>query len=90
MIFSRFLVPERCGLQWNDNTTIIGEDIDVLSGEDYVELELEGKTLKVSRDAEIRVKRGDEEMTVYADELQPEDDIIFDNKDLIWTLNEIQ
>ena len=29
-------------------------------------------------------------MTVYADELQPEDDIIFDNKDLIWTLNEIQ
>lgn len=90
LIFSRFLVPERCGLQWNDNTTIIGEDIDVLSGEDYVELELEGKTLKVSRDAEIRVKRGDEEMTVYADELQPEDDIIFDNKDLIWTLNEIQ
>ena len=90
LIFSRFLVPERCGLQWNDNTTIIGEDIDVLFGEDYVELELEGKTLKVSRDAEIRVKRGDEEMTVYADELQPEDDIIFDNKDLIWTLNEIQ
>lgn len=90
LIFSRFLVPERCGLQWNDNTTIIGEDIDILSGEDYVELELEGKTLKVSRDAEIRVKRDDEEMTVYADELQPEDDIIFDNKDLIWTLNEIQ
>lgn len=90
LIFSRFLVPERCGLQWNDNTTIIGEDIDVLSGEDYVELELEGKTLKVSRDAEIRVKRDDEEITVYADKLQPEDDIIFDNKDLIWTLNEIQ
>lgn len=90
LIFSRFLVPERCGLQWNDNTTIIGEDIDVLSGEDYVELELEGRTLKVSRDAEIRVKRDDEEITVYADELRPEDDIIFDNKDLIWTLNEIQ
>ena len=70
--------------------TIPLEDIDILSGEDYVELELEGKTLKVSRDAEIRVKRDDEEMTVYADELQPEDDIIFDNKDLIWTLNEIQ
>lgn len=90
LIFSRFLVPERCGLQWNDNTTIIGEDIDVPFGDDYVELELENRTLKVSRDAEIRIKRGDEEMTVYADELQPEDDIIFDNKDLIWTLNEIQ
>ena len=41
------------------------------------------------RDAEVRIKRDDKEMTVYADELIPEDDIIIDNKDIVWTINEI-
>lgn len=90
LIFSRFLVPERCGLNWVDDVTIIGDDIEIKSNENYVEIKLEGgKTIKVFQDAELRIKRGDKEMTVYADELSPEDDIIIDNKDIVWTINEI-
>lgn len=90
LIFSRFLVPERCGLNWVDNVTIIGDDIEIKPNETYVELKLEGdKIIKVFRDAEVRIKRDDKEMTVYADELIPEDDIIIDNKDIVWTINEI-
>ena len=90
LIFSRFLVPERCGLNWVDNVTIIGDDIEIKPNETYVELKLEGdKIIKVFRDAEVRIKRDDKEMTVYADELVPEDDIIIDNKDMVWTINEI-
>lgn len=90
LIFSRFLVPERCGLNWVDDVTIIGYDIEIKPNETYVELKLEGnKIIKVFRDAEVRIKRDDKEMTVYADELVPEDDIIIDNKDIVWTINEI-
>lgn len=90
LIFSRFLVPERCGLNWVDDVTIIGDDIEIKPNETYVELKLEGnKIIKVFRDAEVRIKRDDKEMTVYADELVPEDDIIIDNKDIVWTINEI-
>lgn len=35
------------------------------------------------------VKRGDEEIEVYADELMTNDNIVFDNRDLIWTINEL-
>lgn len=88
LIFERFLLPERAGLYPAD-TTIIGEDIE---STDYVELQLEnGKTIKVDRDAQFMVKRSDKEepIKVYADELKADDDILFDNKDLIFTINEI-
>ena len=77
-------------MNWVDNVTIIGDDIEIKPNETYVELKLEGdKIIKVFRDAEVRIKRDDKEMTVYADELIPEDDIIIDNKDIVWTINEI-
>lgn len=88
LIFERFLLPERAGLYPAD-TTIIGEDI---SSSDYMEITLEGgQVIKIDRDAELIVKReGHEEpIRVYADELEENDDILFDNKDVVFTLNEL-
>ena len=88
LIFERFLLPERAGL-YPSITTIIGEDIE---SSDYVEVALEnGKTLKLDKDAQLYVKReGEEEpITIYADELQEGDDILFDNKDELFTINEL-
>ena len=88
LIFERFLLPERAGLYPAD-VTVIGEDIE---SKDYIELTLEsGKVIKVDKDAQFMVKRAgeDEPIQVYADELQDDDDILFDNKDLIFTINEL-
>lgn len=88
LIFERFLLPERAGLSPAD-TTIIGNDID---SSHYFELTLDnGKTIKVDYDAEFMVQRAGEEdpVRVYADELQEGDEIIFDNKDILFTINEL-
>ncbi len=88
LIFERFLLPERAGLYPSD-TTVIGEDVE---SSDYVQITLEnGKTINVDKDAELMVKREGEEqpIKVYADELQKNDDILFDNKDQLFTLNEL-
>lgn len=88
LLFERFLLPERAGL-YPAKTTIIGNDID---STEYVELILEnGRTYKVDIDAQLLVRRkeAEEPIVVYADELQQDDDIIFDNKDFLFTLNEI-
>ena len=62
----------------------------VLKGEKYVEIEGDGKKINVFKDAELRVKRGEDVLSVYADEIKVNDDIIFDNKDSLWTLQEIK
>lgn len=88
LIFERFLLPERAGL-YKADTTIIGEDIEA---NEYIELQLEGDyTLKVDKDAELIVRREGVEspIVVYADELQENDDILFDNKDVLFTINEL-
>lgn len=88
LIFERFLLPERAGLAPAD-TTIIGEDIE---STDYISLTLEnGKTILVDKDAEFMVRRvgEDKPIRIYADELEEGDDIIFDNKDLLFTINEL-
>lgn len=88
LIFERFLLPERAGLYPSD-TTIIGEDI---YSTDYVEITLEnGKTIKIDKDAQLYVKREGEEapITIYADELRDEDIILFDNKDELFTIDEL-
>ena len=60
---------------------------------DYdIEVTLENhKTYKIDKDAQLLVKRAgmDDPIVVYADELQTDDDIQFDNRDLLFTLNEI-
>lgn len=88
LIFERFLLPERAGLFLTD-TTIIGED---QYSNDYMEVELEkGQVIKIDKDAELMVKREGEEkpIEIYADELEEGDDILFDNKDEIFTINEL-
>ena len=89
LIFSRFLVPERCGLNWIEEISIIGEDIQINPGEVYIEVNLGNRVYHFHKDAEFTIKRHGEVMKVHADQLKVGDDIVFDNRDLLWTLNEI-
>ena len=86
LLFSRFLVPERCGLNWRDAVSVIAGEIPVPPNEEYVEVEMDGKRYAFDKDAQLRILRGKDELTVYADELRVEDEVIIDNRDLIWTL----
>lgn len=88
LLFSRFLVPERCGLYWQEEVTKFCGRIDLPPGSKYVELRLDGHTLLFERDARLRILRGAEELTVYADELRCDDELILDNKDLLWNMDE--
>ena len=86
LIFERFLIPERAGLEQADVTSIK----DDVQSSNYVSIELEnGRIYKFDCDSMFLVKRQGETKPVYADELMDGDDIIFDNKDLLFSLNEI-
>ncbi len=85
LIFERFLLPERAGLE-PGKVTVVGNDI---STNDFVELELDGKNMRVAADSEFLVFRDGVEMVVQATDLLSGDDIRWDNRDLIFTLNEI-
>lgn len=87
LIFERFLLPERAGL-YSADSTIIGEDI---KSNDYMHIELEnGKSVLIDKDAQLIVKRlEDDPIIIYADELQEGDNILFDNKDELFTINEL-
>lgn len=88
LIFERFLLPERASL-YSSDTTIIGEDME---SNDYIAIEMEGgKSMLIDKDARLIVNRANEEspITIYADELQDDDDILFDNKDVLFTINEL-
>ena len=89
LLFSRFLVPERCGLIWS-RTTILKENIPLKSGEKMVEVILNEQTYRFDPDAKLIVMRNDVPTEVYADELKEGDDIVFDRRDLLWTLNEAE
>lgn len=83
LIFERFLLPERGGLEPCQVTKMAK----AIQSDNYVELKLEnGKTYKFDIDSKFHVKRGKEEIDVYADELQIDDDIVWDNNDLLWNL----
>lgn len=84
LIFERFLLPERAGLAPMDVTKIA----EGLMSEEYVEITLEnGQIVKFDKDAEFLVNRNGEQITVYADELQADDDIVWDRRDELFTLN---
>lgn len=83
LIFERFLLPERGGLEACQVTKVAKP----IQSDNYVEMELEnGKTYKFDIDAQFHIRRGDEEFDIYADELQIDDDIVWDNNDLLWNL----
>lgn len=91
LIFSRFLVPERCGLNWKEDVTILAPDMEIEKGKRYVEISTDGRArYRLHPDARLRVVRDGRERTVYADELAAGDDILFDRRDLLWNLRELQ
>ncbi len=89
LLFSRFLVPERCGLLWT-KVTVVGDSLDIPKGNRFVEVMADGKTYRLDTDAKLFVIRDEQQEEVYADELKEGDDILFDRRDLLWTLNEKQ
>lgn len=86
LLFSRFLVPERCGLNWKEQVTRLCGTLKLCPGDRYVEVLLDGRRLCFEKDAQLRIVRAETEMTVYADELLPGDAVILDNRDRIWNL----
>jgi DNA polymerase-3 subunit alpha len=86
LLFSRFLVPERCGLFWKEEVTRFCGEISIEPRGKYVEVMLEGKRICFDTDAQLRIVRGEDEMTLYADELQPDDRVIMDNRDMLWNI----
>lgn len=89
LLFSRFLVPERCGLQWCDQTTIIRSQVPLRATERYVEIETERGRLRLHPDARLRVVDKGGPRTIYADELSCGDEILFDRRDFLWTIDEL-
>lgn len=84
LLFERFLLPERAGLYPGEVTVIVGG---MLSTQIVQVTLANNKTHVFDKDAKLRIMREGHGMTVYADELKLGDDIIFDNRDLIFTLN---
>lgn len=85
LLFERFLLPERAGLYPDEVTIIVGG----MESTQIVQVTLaNGKAYVFDKDAKLRVMREGHSMIVYADELKLGDDIIFDNRDLVFTLNE--
>lgn len=84
LLFERFLLPERAGLYPGEVTVIVGG---MLSTQVVQVTLANNKTHVFDKDAKLRIMREGHGMTVYADELKLGDDIIFDNRDLIFTLN---
>lgn len=87
LIFERFLLPERAGLYPSD-TTIIGQDID---SKEYVEVTLEhlSQPLRIAYDAQLYIERNGERMMIEAKDLAEGDDVLFDNRDELFTINEL-
>lgn len=90
LIFSRFLVPERCGLNWVTEITVTAPDVELQKGEVYIDVRLDGDHYQICRDAQFRVNRDGQEQTVYADELRAGDEVLFDRRDLLWNLKELR
>lgn len=86
LIFERFLLPERGGLAPMDVTKIEPN----IESNEYVEILLRnGQTIKFDKDAEFLVERDGVRSVVYADELEEDDDIIWDRKDELFTLDSL-
>ena len=84
LLFERFLLPERAGLYPAQATRLAGE----IESAAFVELELEnGKKLRLDKDAQLLIKRGEAEIIVYADQLKDGDDLVFNHRDLLFEIN---
>ena len=90
LLFSRFLVPERCGLNWKDELTVLAPDVPLERGGKFVEIHSGESVFRLLPDARLRVLRNGNEMTLYADELICGDEILFDRRDCLWNLKELE
>jgi DNA polymerase-3 subunit alpha len=87
LLFERFLLPERAGL-YSAPATMFLRDI---SSKHFIEIELEnGQCIKLDVDAQLLVQRENEEIIVYADQLHTADQIVFDNRDLIFSVGKYE
>lgn len=85
LLFERFLLPERAGL-YPDKVTRMADDI---LSDHAVRIRFDdGRTLLFDRDAEFAVLRDGQRLTVYADQLRSGDDILLDNRDLLFNLSD--
>ena len=89
LIFSRFLVPERCGLSWKDELTVLAPDRMIKENAEYIEIEMDNTTYLLHPNAELRILRNGEERTITANKLIDGDDILFDRRDCLWNLKEV-
>jgi DNA polymerase-3 subunit alpha len=89
LLFSRFLVPERCGLKWTDEITHTGKECRIEAGAPFVEVRTDEGCLCLNTWAKLHVQRNSERISVYPDELREGDEILFDNRDKLWNLNDI-
>jgi DNA polymerase-3 subunit alpha len=62
LLFSRFLVPERCGLFRKEEVTRFCGEIDVEPDGKYVEVTLGGERLRFDTDAQLRIIRNGDEI----------------------------
>ena len=84
LLFERFLLPERAGLYGARTTRIVGR----IDSRDSYRIGLEnGREILLDRDARLMVRRSEEILEVYADELREQDDILFDNRDLLFEID---
>lgn len=83
LLFERFLLPERAGL-YPDRVTRL---TDRVLSDRAVRIRFDnGVTLRLDRDAELVIARDGSRLTVYADQLRESDDVLFDNRDLLFNL----
>ena len=86
LLFERFLLPERGGLQ-PSKVTVIGEDIVT---KNYVTVKFDdGRAINFADDAEFLVNRNGDTITVLGRDLESGDDIIIDRKDELFTIEEL-
>jgi DNA polymerase-3 subunit alpha len=89
LLFSRFLVPERCGLKWVEEITRIGEEVGIKAGAPFVEVQTDEGNIALNTWAQLHIRRDTERINVYPDELREGDEILFDNRDKLWNINDI-
>jgi DNA polymerase-3 subunit alpha len=89
LLFSRFLVPERCGLKWTDEITHTGKEMEIEAGAPFVEVRTDEGDIYFNNWAKLHVQRKRERISVYPDELREGDEILFDNRDKLWNLKNI-
>ena len=83
LLFERFLLPERAGL-YPDRVSRL---TDRVLSDRAVRIRFDnGVTLRLDRDAELVIVRDGNRLTVYADQLREADDVLFDNRDLLFNL----